>query len=578
MRMEDPTSGIDAVREQTLAIQEALTGLGEVVGDNHAKILLQKAQECIAEAVTHVSAASQAVRAVDVSPSVSSIADALPIVASALAGRLGDDTTIPARINAVYNTLKPLADTEGPAITPGPPEEQLKTVMGLLHELAITKAPTDPKLSAVLHGTVAELADVSATLDRGEAATPAMWDLPLWTLGSIFLAADFNRFAPFLCHKFHMARGELSHTLHPVTHGRTTFILHNGRVFRQPMVAPDGRTLQLKWYRLPQICKLEIKGGCIFAHSTAGPLFAWGTNTSGILGVNRPEYTVRVPLPVVLPPGRVDRILCGGQNNLEPRSFFHVVGEGWFAAGVNTCGALGVGEMPGLSDPAVVVVPRRVDTGGRTIVHWASDFQYHVTFAITDDPTCPVMACGDNCMGQLGIGTEDQACATLRPVAIPAGTVVTDVMTARRVAAIFTKEEGGTGCFVCGANKARSIYPDAADALYTPMRLPFAISSIILSLCPLIYATPLGLLTSFEAIRRYVTLDFATIDEVIIGGQPFCRLDLRRYDAMTFNGGVLLKQGDAWVVAEKLPPGRAAIAIRGNSGNVDEVQLVVPRV
>jgi alpha-tubulin suppressor-like RCC1 family protein len=163
--------------------------------------------------------------------------------------------------------------------------------------------------------------------------------------------------------------------------------------------------------QLPRSTRVKAIGaGCNYglALTTAGRVLAWGSNSSGQLGVVASD--AEVPVNVPMPGGaKVRAISAGCSFGLALTTGGHVL-----AWGDDAYGELGDGSTVNSRSPVTVRLPR----GTKVSAVNAGCYQ---GFAVTS--TGSVLAWGQNSTGQLGNGTTKQADKPVK-VKLPRGTKV----------------------------------------------------------------------------------------------------------------------------------------------------------
>ncbi len=180
--------------------------------------------------------------------------------------------------------------------------------------------------------------------------------------------------------------------------------------------------------RLPPVHRVINRQGSWFAWTSRG-VFGWGENRNGLLGVG---HTARVTSPVRVALQDITDIVLGfGVTIFKSRG-------SWFGCGLNVNGQLGLGDIR-----QSVSTPQPIPNSD-SVVRWESTSL--VTFAFTNTLT---LVCGDNYVGQAGVGLPDWEVTSLTPVDVPRwGGRVDRIVTGHGVTFMLTDST----CFACGRN------------------------------------------------------------------------------------------------------------------------------
>jgi len=164
---------------------------------------------------------------------------------------------------------------------------------------------------------------------------------------------------------------------------------------------------------LPKGTKVKaISAGCAhnLALTTAGAVYAWGTNGFGQLGDGTHKNRHK-PVPVKLPAGVIATSVTAGCDDS-----FALTNDGLFAWGVNAHGQLGTGDMTGHDAPVLIVfLFRGAGPGTITSVFAGCDD----TYALFSKGG--VLAWGSDDHGQLGDGGNS---TEVKPVGVMLPTTV----------------------------------------------------------------------------------------------------------------------------------------------------------
>ena len=221
----------------------------------------------------------------------------------------------------------------------------------------------------------------------------------------------------------------------------------------------------------PGTTAAAVRPGCVnsFALTSTGRVLAWGYNKEGELG-DGTTVNSDVPVPVMLPPGTVVRVIsAGATHTLALTSTGQVL-----AWGINVSGQLGDGTTTTSGTPVQTQIPPGVTvtavaaggefaggehslalTSAGLVLAWGDNIAGELGDGSTTDRHVPVfahlpqgakirglfggcfhtlaltttgqvLAWGDNQRGQLGDGTTTERHLPVR-VAIPSGTTVTAI-------------------------------------------------------------------------------------------------------------------------------------------------------
>ncbi|KAG9395424.1 putative X-linked retinitis pigmentosa GTPase regulator [Carpediemonas membranifera] len=236
---------------------------------------------------------------------------------------------------------------------------------------------------------------------------------------------------------------------------------------------------------------VEDHPGCVSVFATtADGLYAWGANPKGILGVVTQPPVVKNPRKIELDsPYPCEQILRS-----QSATFFFVGGE-WFAAGQNSACCLGT-----KSTEPTVTPPQRIHGCPHSVAGFYSfsdSAGNGVTFAITTSRTNPVMACGSNELGQLGVGTQESV-TEFKSVVLPRHVGITEVacikIAGRLAVTIFFSDDNRL--FVSGHNPAHMIFPTDSEFLITPQEIPFDLTGCFVYRSPRITGPRQGIVYS----------------------------------------------------------------------------------
>ncbi len=368
--------------------------------------------------------------------------------------------------------------------------------------------------------------------------------LPPTVLARMLVALD-NRSAWFLHHSFRAAQKPLAvlGSKYVVDWGgRVEFALIYSSLFARGANA-RGQTgtgildHALQHYirvHLPSVRDFSVGHGAAFAITTGG-LYVWGGNKSGSLGVGKVASVARRPRRVPLPAGATVLKVCPMAH-----STFIETSVGWFAAGANQHGQLGIDD--GAAPSPLVPQPELVKARG-TITRVYS--QAGTTFLWT--VSGPLLACGINDSGQSGVGGLHPT-RRPTPVRLPAHSHVTGLITSCGSTFIFC----GTRCFVCGNNMYSKLGVRTDDQpVDTPTELPFPVSVVAFDFAAGASSTLFisnGVLIAAGENNNLVAAPIAkptTIDELpanVVG--------------LKLSSGYIVRQGhDRWHAARRRPEG-----------------------
>ena len=148
-------------------------------------------------------------------------------------------------------------------------------------------------------------------------------------------------------------------------------------------------------------------------------------------------------------------------------SSFFLTRTGWYA-GSNGEGQFGLGHRNKVSTPT------RIQSRWNLVDIFGNG---SLSFFTTTDPAAPLVACGWNYYGCLGVSSLDERVLTFTPVTLPAGLDVTRVMLDSGSTFIFS----GTRCLVCGDNRLLYLgLPTNVTVVRVPTELPFTVNTIIM--------------------------------------------------------------------------------------------------
>ncbi len=215
-------------------------------------------------------------------------------------------------------------------------------------------------------------------------------------------------------------------------------------------------------HRLPRVREVKCNNhGGWFVRTDRG-LYAWGSNAHGELCIgDRPcgESNTTIRPRHVAVAGKVLKVV--------PYRYitFILADSGWHASGLNSAGMLGIGNTDVAYTPTPVL-------NSRSVTRWGVG--PGVTFAWGE---MGLLASGENRQGQCGVGSEEGSITVLTPVALPdkvKGRVDRVLQTA---AGSFIRS--GRRCFVVGRNRGFTLGLETADAIRTPVELPFPVDDVI---------------------------------------------------------------------------------------------------
>ncbi|KAG9394940.1 Regulator of chromosome condensation (RCC1) repeat [Carpediemonas membranifera] len=349
----------------------------------------------------------------------------------------------------------------------------------------IHRSPSLARTRALLDKAQRHLGNSDQILVAGHESICTLPDQVLLVL--LFMAAAEDGAAWFLSKKFLAVNTGPNERVVSLTTDHNDFIT----VGRRLLVSGDNSCSQRAWadppdtsthtpthtptlVRLPPVVYVEafpVDGdtSCISVFAvTEGGVFAWGANPHAVLGLD-------CDMPVVPYPHRVEIGSSPAEARIVsvPSATFFSVGGVWSAAGLNTAGRLGVG-----SSDLEVTPPRRVD-GLHPTTHAFQSFtdssDSGVTFALTKSRATPVLACGSNQLGQLGVGGRVDL-TVFSPVIFHRAVTIDEVdcvvVHGRLAVTIFFSDDR---IFVCGHNPNRMIVPSDSEFITTPVEIPFPV-------------------------------------------------------------------------------------------------------
>ncbi|KAG9395791.1 hypothetical protein J8273_2703 [Carpediemonas membranifera] len=331
---------------------------------------------------------------------------------------------------------------------------------------------------------------LSMNLDPRTPLPDALFTLPPWLISTVMFSVDHPEICCFLCRKFFFCERERKKLQIVKRCGDNAFYLIAGRIF---VTGPNdygqlGQTrcdhhlfdnAEVSFVRgLPQTrCVFTVpqpneddRAVAVFAVTEKG-LYAWGCNSQRLLGLGLAATAVEHPMPVP-----IDTDTSVTRIRQADEALFFQAGASWYAVGSNTSGCLGVrSDAPFVATPTRVVLPRFMIVTDFKISRYSSTAA--AMFAWTTSSQTPILACGTNRNGALGVGSSSPAVDVLTPVRLASSRSIVDIQSLserdQADTTVFFLED--QRCLVCGSNEQQHVYPLPDAVLSSPVELGFKV-------------------------------------------------------------------------------------------------------